>query len=142
MSSVFGDSLEEIIAGTGESKEHILEIVNMAANDVASLEAELSSPSSRGILTLEYYLDDPNALAEMEAVTDTDDTIHKLLDRIDPRLRLVLELRYGLNTYHPHSLGEAAEVMELTRERVRQLEKKAVEAIQNIVEEEQLHNAL
>ncbi|MEU6084815.1 sigma-70 family RNA polymerase sigma factor [Streptomyces sp. NPDC047108] len=45
---------------------------------------------------------------------------------LPPREAMVLTLRYGLHDGRPHTLGQVAEQVGLTRERVRQLEKQAL----------------
>jgi RNA polymerase primary sigma factor len=58
---------------------------------------------------------------------------HLLKERIDevlrclpPRDRLVIEMRFGLGEGHPHTLDEVAQTMGITRERVRQIEMRAL----------------
>jgi RNA polymerase primary sigma factor len=45
---------------------------------------------------------------------------------LDPRKRNVLELRFGLDGQAPHTLEEIGEILHLTRERVRQIEERAL----------------
>jgi RNA polymerase primary sigma factor len=40
-----------------------------------------------------------------------------------------LRLRYGLEVHHPHSLQEIGEILGVSRERIRQLEKQALEKL-------------
>ena len=54
-----------------------------------------------------------------------------LLDTLKPNEAKVLRLRYGLNGYKPMSLQEIGEQCNLTKERVRQIEKKAIFRLQN-----------
>lgn len=56
------------------------------------------------------------------------DVVRQVLLTLNPRDRLVIELRYGLSDAEPwpHSLNETALAMKVTRERVRQIEAKAV----------------
>jgi RNA polymerase primary sigma factor len=55
--------------------------------------------------------------------------LQSALGALDERRRLVLEMRYGLNGRHKHTLGEIGERLGITRERVRQLEVKALRAL-------------
>jgi DNA-directed RNA polymerase sigma subunit (sigma70/sigma32) len=48
--------------------------------------------------------------------------VAKLLDLLTPRNREIMERRYGLNGYQPHSLEELAVRFGLTRERIRQVQ--------------------
>jgi RNA polymerase primary sigma factor len=64
--------------------------------------------------------------------------IHSLRERLNmalkmlsPRERKVIELRFGLDGKKPRTLEEVAQEMNLTRERVRQLEVQALEKLRN-----------
>ena len=49
-----------------------------------------------------------------------------VLDSLTRRERKVLRLRFGVNMNHDHTLEEVGKIMDLTRERIRQLEAKAL----------------
>jgi RNA polymerase primary sigma factor len=55
--------------------------------------------------------------------------LQSALGALDERRRLVLEMHYGLNGHHKHTLGEIGERLGVTRERVRQLEVRALRAL-------------
>lgn len=55
------------------------------------------------------------------------------LERLHPRLRAVLHLRFGLDGHEPHTLREASDRLGVTRERVRQLEKTALKRLKRIL---------
>ena len=55
------------------------------------------------------------------------------LERLHPRLRAVLHLRFGLDGHEPHTLREASDRLGVTRERVRQLEKTALKRLRRIL---------
>ena len=57
---------------------------------------------------------------------DLKDMLLQGLESITPREKKVLLLRFGLNQGREHTLEEAAQVMNITRERVRQIEAKAL----------------
>jgi RNA polymerase primary sigma factor len=50
----------------------------------------------------------------------------------------VLELRYGLDDEHPRTLGEIGRTFNVTRERIRQIEKQSLQKLQNLAEAEKL----
>jgi len=74
--------------------------------------------------------------------------INMVLRTIPERNRRVLELRFGLNGNKPHSLAEIGEVEGLSRERIRQIETKALRLLRHpsraqrlrIVKRENLNN--
>ena len=62
---------------------------------------------------------------EMAQADDLKQVRH-LLKEMDPRDATVLRLRFGLDNYPPRTLKEIGEILGLTRERVRQIENKAL----------------
>jgi RNA polymerase primary sigma factor len=57
--------------------------------------------------------------------------IHAALDVLDERERKVLEMRYGLDDGQPHTLEEVGQEFGVTRERVRQIETKALRKLRH-----------
>lgn len=55
--------------------------------------------------------------------------IAKLLSKLKPREREIIELRYGLKDGTPWTLQEVADILNLSRERIRQIETGALEKI-------------
>jgi RNA polymerase primary sigma factor len=64
------------------------------------------------------------------------------LDTLDARQRRVLELRYGLDGGHPHTLEEIGSLINLTRERVRQIENQSLRKLGALAEAQQLRDAV
>ena len=48
--------------------------------------------------------------------------MQRLLGRLDDRERRIIELRFGLDRGEPRTLEEVGELLDLTRERIRQIE--------------------
>lgn len=62
--------------------------------------------------------------------------MNKLFSKIlTTREREILELRFGMNNHKQHTLKEIGKKLEITRERVRQIEKKSIEKLKNEFEE-------
>jgi len=70
---------------------------------------------------------------EKEALRDliSDQLAEAMEDKLDDRERKILELRYGLRDGEAHSLAQIGEVVDLTRERVRQIENEALEKLRS-----------
>ena len=62
----------------------------------------------------------PDELAEVELRKET---LREILATLSSRERRVLELRYGLNGEHPRTLDEVGQTFNVSRERIRQIEK-------------------
>jgi RNA polymerase primary sigma factor len=82
-----------------------------------------------------------DGLADTEAISPEDlatiqtvkDEVQRALEaHLAPREILVLQLRYGLGGGHAHSLAEAGREMGISRERVRQIETKAIFKLRDI----------
>lgn len=56
----------------------------------------------------------------------------KILSHLDERAREVMERRFGLNGFTPHTLEEIAQVHGITRERVRQIEQRAIHSLRAV----------
>jgi RNA polymerase primary sigma factor len=54
------------------------------------------------------------------------------LERLDPRMRHVLVLRFGLDGQHPKTLEDVGAGLGITRERVRQLESRALRELRAV----------
>jgi RNA polymerase primary sigma factor len=57
--------------------------------------------------------------------------LNRALDQLDEREREILKLRYGLDDDHPRTLKDVSLKFDITRERVRQIEIKAIEKLKH-----------
>lgn len=83
--------------------------------------------------------DDPDA--ELHR-SDCRQRITEILNRLTPREKSILRLHYGLNGSPPLSLEEIGRQLGLTRERIRQIESRALTKIRNMPEAASLHDFL
>jgi RNA polymerase sigma factor (sigma-70 family) len=60
------------------------------------------------------------------------DDLMKVVKTLKQREQVVIQMRWGIGEYHghPHTLDEVAEKIKVTRERVRQIEAKAIRTLQ------------
>jgi RNA polymerase primary sigma factor len=70
------------------------------------------------------------------------DKLDSLLKTLTYREREIIRLRYGLTDGYTYTLEEVGRIFRVTRERVRQIEAKAVKKLQHPVRAKQLENFL
>jgi RNA polymerase primary sigma factor len=57
--------------------------------------------------------------------------VRAILGDLSSRERSVLEMRFGLNSGRPHTLEEVGKAFDVTRERIRQIESKALRKLRH-----------
>lgn len=117
---------EEIAAEAGLPVEEVLKIFRSAAEPV-SLETPIGDGDSR----LADFVEDKNAPkpAEEAIQADIQTEVKKALAILPPRQEAVIRLRFGIGEDRDHTLEELGEKFALTRERIRQIEQKAIRAL-------------
>ncbi|HZN58025.1 MAG TPA: RNA polymerase sigma factor RpoD/SigA [Planctomycetota bacterium] len=94
--------------------------------------------SLENMWTLSEILEDKNAKEPLEILFDDVEIqlIEKLLAAIDDRDAKILRMRYGLDNGDPMTLKEIGEKVNLSRERVRQIENEALKKLYYILTHE------
>jgi RNA polymerase primary sigma factor len=116
-------SLAEIAADSGFTESRIAELFELV-DDPISLETPVGDgESSYGDLIEDRDSDDPG---EQTATLLRSREIAQAMSRLNPRMRHVLELRFGLDGRAPRTLEDVGSGLGITRERVRQLETRAL----------------
>jgi RNA polymerase primary sigma factor len=57
--------------------------------------------------------------------------IQKVLSTLNEREEKILRMRFGIGEKHDHTLNEVGQYFELTRERIRQIEEKALRKLKH-----------
>ncbi len=120
---------ENIGERLGMSPERVSELM-IWAEKVFSLDAPLSEEEEN---TLGDIIEDVRERGPME-VTDQlllREEIRKVLGQLTLRERQVIELRFGLIDDHDHTLEEVGKKLKVTRERVRQIEERAIRKLRH-----------
>lgn len=91
--------------------------------------------SIENMWTLSEVLEDKDAKQPADILLDEYEveTIQKLLSSIDERDAKILRMRYGLDSGDPMTLKEIGEKVNLSRERVRQIENEALKKLYTIL---------
>ncbi len=123
------EELSLISSSMGLDLSVVREIMN-AARDVVSLDAPIDTVrgvDSVGDLIEDNRYESPEDFA-MNIWLRSD--IDSLLGTLSAREAEIIRLRYGLEGKKPMSLKEVGDVFGLTKERIRQIEKKAIKSLQ------------
>ncbi|HOO96453.1 MAG TPA: sigma-70 family RNA polymerase sigma factor [Caldisericia bacterium] len=59
--------------------------------------------------------------------------MNQILDILTPREKQIIKLRFGLDSEYPHTLEEVGQIFKVTRERIRQIEAKAIRKLRQTV---------
>ena len=117
-------SPQELASRTGSSLEHLTHL----------------QTATRTPVSLNAVLDDDSDFKLTEAMPDNDSTtlrqnserqeaIHFLMENLRPRERKVLDLRFGLTGNGTHSLRQIGHLLRISKERVRQIQNRALEKL-------------
>lgn len=117
-------SPQELASRTGSSLEHLTHL----------------QTATRAPVSLNAVLDDDSDFKLTEAMPDNDssilqmnseriEAIHFLMENLRPRERRVLDLRFGLTGNGTHSLRQIGHLLRISKERVRQIQNRALEKL-------------
>jgi RNA polymerase primary sigma factor len=103
-----------------------------------------SSPPTDSSINLFANLPDINQVSALDASLKTRlfEDINLLLEKLDPREREILRLHFGLVDGVPATLDEIGRKFGISRERVRQIESRAMREMLKMAEKEQLEDYL
>ena len=108
------------------NKQHVREMVNIS-RDMISLDAQVASSDNDRTSVSDFIEDERYDNPDEEAISNAmKRDIGKVLNTLKPNEAKVLSLRYGLNGTRPMSLKEVGDTCNLTKERIRQIEKHAI----------------
>jgi RNA polymerase primary sigma factor len=122
-------TIEDLAKDMGKSKEKINEILK-AARETISLEATVGNDDES---TVGDFVEDPNVLSPEDAAAQMilHEQIDKVLNTLSQREAMVLKMRYGLIDGKAKTLEEVGQYFNVTRERIRQIEVKALRKLRH-----------
>lgn len=121
---------EEVAVEMGIDQRKAQEIVKISRKTVS---LEMPVGEEEGESTLENFLEDEKTPPPDRETASSllKEHIAMVLDDLKPRERKILELRFGLSNNEPHTLEEVGKEFGVTRERIRQIEAKALQKIRS-----------
>lgn len=119
---------EEIAAEMGETLDKVRHLIQIS-QDTVSLETSVGEDDEDS--TLEDFVEDvrsvsPDRAAGLQLLRDY---VREVIVDLSPREQKILEMRFGLTDGVTHTLEEVGKEFDVTRERIRQIEAKAIERI-------------
>ena len=112
--------------------------IELLMNKKSSLDAPIGKD---GDSQLSDFIEDKSSLS-VKSEIDTffkREEIDSLLSNLSDRERQVLDLRFGVSSGSPQTLAEIAEELKISRERVRQVEEKALKKLRTFVAENEMY---
>ncbi|MBQ9421058.1 MAG: RNA polymerase sigma factor RpoD [Lachnospiraceae bacterium] len=133
-------SIPELAQALGMSEEKVMEIMQIA-REPASLETPIGEEDDSN---LGDFVADSNVVTPEQNVESVmlREHIDALLGDLKERERQVIVLRFGLEDGHPRTLEEVGKEFNVTRERIRQIEAKALRKLRNPVRSKRIRDFL
>lgn len=124
-------SEEQIAQEMDMTVERVREIMRVAQETV-SMETPIGPEEDSRLMD---FIRDEDALAPDDAAlkTITNEDIDSVLKTLTPREEAVIRLRFGLEDGRSHTLEQVGEQFQVTRERIRQIEAKALRKLRHPV---------
>ncbi len=109
---------------------HIANLLSIS-RDMVSLETPVFTDNNSS--ELGDFIEDSDYISPEESVVENAlrDDINSVLDTLSMKESEIIEYRFGLNGRHAMSLKEIGDIYNLTKERIRQIEKKALERLRH-----------
>lgn len=133
-------SIAELAEAMEMSQERVMEIM-MIAREPASLETPIGEEDDSNLG--DFVADTIGVTPEenIEAVM-LREQIYAILDDLKDREREVIKRRFGLEDNHPRTLEEVGREFDVTRERIRQIEAKAIRKLRNPIRSRKIKDYL
>ena len=119
----------EIATAMGVTEDRIMEIQRIAMDPI-SLETTVGDEEDSKISD---FIEDDSAQSPLEAASQTllREQLLSVIETLTPREQKVIRMRYGLDNNHPRTLEEVGKEFNVTRERIRQIEAKALRKLRH-----------
>jgi RNA polymerase primary sigma factor len=122
--------VEDIAKATNMDADHVADLISIS-QDLVSLETPVYA--DKGSSQLGDFIEDTDYHAPEDTAMDNSlkEDINKLLKTLSEKEADIIRYRYGLDGRSPLSLKDIGEKYNLTKERIRQIEKKAIKRLQH-----------
>lgn len=116
--------------------EHIMKI----KQDISSLDASIRDDEEDSVLA--DFIEDEDTISPEESATSQllKEHVNEMLSALTEREQKILRLRFGLEDGKSHTLEEVGQEFSVTRERIRQIEAKALAKLRKHRDAKKLHD--
>ena len=127
---------EELATESGFTPQRVQELLDLVEDPVS-----LETPVGDGESMYADLIEDVNSDRpdHTTAIKLRRKELAEAMLRLNPRMRRVLALRFGLDGEHPQTLEEVGAGLGITRERVRQLESRALRELRTVAPDLELY---
>lgn len=124
-------TMDEVAEHTEQTVKKVSEIMELS-KEVASLDYTIGDDGDSSFM-LGDFVEDKETVSPQASIVHEDlkEQLSELLTTLTEREEQIIRLRYGLNGEESKTLKEVGDIFKITRERVRQIESKALEKLQN-----------
>ncbi len=131
---------EEIAKEMGVTEDKVMEIQKIA-QDPVSLETPIGEEEDSHLVD---FIEDDKTIApsDVAAYAMLKEQMIGVLHKLTPREEMVLRLRYGIDDGRPRTLEEVGREFNVTRERIRQIEAKALRKLRHPSKKKKLEDFL
>jgi RNA polymerase primary sigma factor len=122
-------TLEEIAEKMGVPLQHVQKILKVSKKTI-SLETPVGEEEDG---RLEDFIEDKGSLSPQDAAINSNlaKQTRTVLSTLDKREEKILRMRFGIGENHDHTLEEVGQDFNVTRERIRQIEEKALRKLKH-----------
>jgi RNA polymerase primary sigma factor len=130
---------EELAEKLGMEPKRVKEIMKLS-QETASLDTTVDEDN---VTHLSDLIKDDNVVEPFEDVFSMtlQETMNDVLKNLSQREITIIQLRYGLNGEGPRTLEETGKLLGITRERVRQIQEKAIQKLRELQELSEYQNS-
>ena len=132
--------IEAVAKMLGMEKAHVREMLEIS-REMVSLDAQIDGSEGEAGTVGDFVKDEKYSNVDQNVMTESlQKDIDKVLGTLKPTEEKVIRLRYGLGGEEPMSLAQVGEHCNLTKERIRQIEKNAIVRMQHPVRARKLES--
>jgi RNA polymerase primary sigma factor len=131
-------TLEEIAKEMGVSLDHVQKVLKVGKKTI-SLETPIGEEEDS---RLQDFIEDKGSLSPQDAAINSNlvKQTQKVLSTLNKREEKILRMRFGIGEKKDHTLEEVGEDFNVTRERIRQIEEKALRKLKHSSRAEKLRS--